>query len=198
MQCNNEENFNCLPIQNDNNNTKCSTNNENQDLQTSGSFEKLNFFGQLPNNKFQEWDKISIVSQASRLGGSTKKMQAPYNKLASYSYLHENDSTNEKGKNIQKNMKIPLNKTTTQIKTHRTTVDVKPSNNKNNSILKKKGNETPKILINSNEEKQIIGTKPQLKDQTITAKEKNTMHFSSQKNMNLINDRNNVKENLKK
>lgn len=199
MQYNNEENLTSLPIQNENNNTKCSTTNENQDLQTSGSFEKMNFFGQLPNNKLQEWDKTSIVSQASRLGDSKKKMAAPYNKLASYSYIQENNPNNEKEKIAQKNMKIALNKTTTQIKTHRTTVDVKPSlNNKNNSVLKKNGNETPKILINSNDEKQLISTKSHFKDPIISTKEKNITHFSSQKNMSLVHDKNNAKENLKK
>ena len=59
--------------------TKCSNNNnEIQDLGISGSFEKIVIEQMMiPNNKLQEWDKTSIFSQASRLGGSIKKLPFP-------------------------------------------------------------------------------------------------------------------------
>lgn len=178
------------------NDTKCSNNNENQDMVLSNSFKKVIALEETPNNKLKDWDKTSIASQSSRLGDSLKKSTNNMNKMTSYSYIEDRKQNKPSNKNSQKDLKIFVNnknQNQTNIKTHRSTFDLKNEKNSKNDLTKNKIgkiNETPKIIINSSEDRGHRATISKLNDITPKGKH-NPIIFGSKTNLGLVDSKEN-------
>ena len=208
-----------IPYNNDdfgqlNDNTKCTNTLENQDLGISVSFEKISVFDQIPNNKLQEWDKTSIVSQISKLAASTKKLP-PTIKIGSSSNLNlitRNKTIVKKpNNNTLKPDKILAGPVKSQRDVWETKSNCPTSQYKTLNEKKKHLNEkieNPVIKINNEEKKEMhkmasskIKIEGSPKGRTISINSLSNMGIKDRKSMNkniTDNSRRDLKEDGKK